>query len=85
MNRTRDLPVSSIVPQSTTMKFSLFRCGSAVFTVRESKKIRRQALVQFTITSDMFEGVFMISPQLSNDAIIGCYLLISREETKPTK
>jgi nitrate reductase gamma subunit len=38
----------------------------------------RQALVEFTVSSDMFEGVFVISPQLANSAIIGCQFLISR-------
>jgi hypothetical protein len=36
---------------------------------RRSRKIRSQALV------DIFEGVFMISPQLTSEAIIGCQLL----------
>ena len=42
---------------------------------RRSKKIRSQALVEFAIGSDIFEGVFMISPQLTSEAIIGCQLL----------
>jgi hypothetical protein len=42
---------------------------------RRSRKIRSQALVEFTIGRDTFEGVFMISPQLTSEAIIGCPLL----------
>jgi hypothetical protein len=45
---------------------------------KRRKKIRRQALVEFNVSSHMFEGVFMISPQLANDAISGCQVLISR-------
>jgi hypothetical protein len=39
---------------------------------RRTKKIRKQALIEFKIGENEFEGVFMISPQLVNDAIIGC-------------
>jgi hypothetical protein len=42
---------------------------------RRSRKIRSQALVEFTIGRDTFEGVFMISAQLTSEAIIGCQLL----------
>jgi hypothetical protein len=45
---------------------------------KRTRKIRRQALVQFTASSEMFEGVFIISPQIANDAITGCQFLISR-------
>jgi hypothetical protein len=38
----------------------------------------RQALVEFTISNDMFVGVFFISSQLANNAIIGCHFLTSR-------
>jgi hypothetical protein len=42
---------------------------------KRSKRIRRQALIEFTIGNDLFEGVFMITPQLPNEAIISCQLL----------
>jgi hypothetical protein len=42
---------------------------------RRSRKVTRKALLEFTIGEDDFEGVFMISPQLANEAIIGCQLL----------
>jgi hypothetical protein len=42
---------------------------------RRSRKIRSQALVEFTIGRDIFGGVFMISPQLTSEAVIGCQLL----------
>jgi hypothetical protein len=38
---------------------------------RRSRKMTRQALLEFAIGEDDFEGVFMISPQLANEAIIG--------------
>jgi hypothetical protein len=41
-----------------------------------TKKIRRQTLVEFTISSDRFKGVFTLSPQLANDANIGSEFLI---------
>jgi hypothetical protein len=37
-----------------------------------SKRIRHQALIEFTVGKDLFESVFMIFSQLTNDAIIGC-------------
>jgi hypothetical protein len=42
---------------------------------KRSKRIRRQALIEFTVGNDLFEGVFMITPHLANEAIIGCQLL----------
>jgi hypothetical protein len=42
---------------------------------RRSKKIKTQALVAFDIGKDSFESVFMVSPQLANDAILGCQFL----------
>jgi hypothetical protein len=42
---------------------------------RRSKKIRSQALAEFAVGRDIFEGVFMISSQLTSEAIIGCQLL----------
>jgi hypothetical protein len=41
---------------------------------RLSRKLRRQALLEFTIGGDDFEGVSMISPQLTNETIIDCQL-----------
>jgi hypothetical protein len=32
-------------------------------------------LIEFNTGSDLFEGIFMVSPQLANDAIIGCQFL----------
>jgi hypothetical protein len=45
---------------------------------KPTRKIWRQALVEFIISSEMIEGLFMISPQLVKGAIIGCQFLISR-------
>jgi hypothetical protein len=42
---------------------------------KRSKRIRHQALIEFTVGEDLFESVFMISSQLTNDAIIGCQFL----------
>jgi hypothetical protein len=42
---------------------------------KSSNRIRRQALIEFTVGNDLFEGVFMITPRLANEAIIGCQLL----------
>jgi hypothetical protein len=42
---------------------------------KRSKRIRRQALLEFSIGDDVFETTFMISAQLANDAIIGCQFL----------
>ena len=40
-----------------------------------SKRIRQQALVEFSIGQDVFETIFLVSPQLNNDAILGCQFL----------
>jgi hypothetical protein len=42
---------------------------------KRSKRIKSQALVEFEIGEELFEGVFLISPQLINSAIIGCQFL----------
>jgi hypothetical protein len=42
---------------------------------RRSTKLKKQVLLEFMIGEDTFEGVFMVSSQLNNDAIIGCQLL----------
>jgi hypothetical protein len=42
---------------------------------KRSKRIRHQALIEFTVGSDVFESVFMITAQLNNEAIIGCQFL----------
>jgi hypothetical protein len=51
--------------------------GIVLITAFESKsrKIKTQVLLEFTIGEDKFEGVFLISQQLTNDAIIGCQFL----------
>jgi hypothetical protein len=38
-------------------------------------RINTRALIEFILGEDEFEGVFMISPQLTHDVIIGCQLL----------
>jgi hypothetical protein len=38
----------------------------------------RQVSVELTISSDMFDGVFMVSLKLANDSIIGSRFLLSR-------
>jgi hypothetical protein len=43
---------------------------------RKSKRIRQQALINFTVGHDSFESVFLISSQLTNEAIIGCQFLM---------
>jgi hypothetical protein len=43
---------------------------------RKSKRIRQQALINFTVGLDSFESVFLISSQLTNEAIIGCRFLM---------
>jgi hypothetical protein len=42
---------------------------------RRSRKFRSQALIEFGIGRDVFEGVVMMSPQLTSEAIIGCQRL----------
>jgi hypothetical protein len=42
---------------------------------RRSNRIRIQAFIEFTVGTDQFENVFMVSSQLRNDAIIGCQFL----------
>jgi hypothetical protein len=42
---------------------------------KRSKRIRQQALIEFTVGEDRFVGVFMVTPQLANEAIKGCQLL----------
>jgi hypothetical protein len=42
---------------------------------RRSKRICRQALLEFSIGRDVFETILLISPQLNNDAIFGCQFL----------
>jgi hypothetical protein len=39
---------------------------------KKSKRIRLQAFLEFKLGDDVFEEVFMVSPRLSNDAILGC-------------
>jgi hypothetical protein len=42
---------------------------------RRSNKIKTQALIEFTLGEDEFESIFLISPQLTHDVILGCQLL----------
>jgi hypothetical protein len=42
---------------------------------RGSKRIKQQALIEFTAGNDLFESVFMVSSHLTNKAIIGCQFL----------
>jgi hypothetical protein len=42
---------------------------------RRSKRIRRQALLEFEIGQEVFETILLVSPQLNNDAIFGCQFL----------
>jgi hypothetical protein len=51
--------------------------GVALVTAfgRRSKRIRRQALLEFEIGQDVFETILLVSPQLNNDAIFGCHFL----------
>jgi hypothetical protein len=42
---------------------------------RKSNRIRIQAYVEFTIGTDSFEQVFLVSSQLKNEMIIGCQFL----------
>jgi hypothetical protein len=37
-----------------------------------TKRVRKQVYLEFTIGDDVFEGVFLISPQLINSVLIGC-------------
>jgi hypothetical protein len=42
---------------------------------KESNKISKQALVEFNLGKDNFEANFLISPQLINEAILGCQFM----------
>jgi hypothetical protein len=42
---------------------------------KRSKRIKQQALSEFTVGNDLFESVFMVSFQLTSEAIIGCQFL----------
>jgi hypothetical protein len=42
---------------------------------RRSKRIRRQALIEFSIGRDVFETIVLVAPQLNNDAILCCQFL----------
>jgi hypothetical protein len=39
---------------------------------KKSNRIKKQAMIVYAIGSDLFENNFFISPQLINDAILGC-------------
>jgi hypothetical protein len=42
---------------------------------KKSNRIKKQAMVEYAIGCDFFESNFFISPQLINDAILGCKFL----------
>jgi hypothetical protein len=42
---------------------------------KRSKKVKLQTMLEFNIGSDRFEAVFLVSPQLNNDVILGCSFL----------
>jgi hypothetical protein len=42
---------------------------------KRSREIKGQILLGFKLEDDEFEGVFIISPQLNNEVIIGCQIL----------
>jgi hypothetical protein len=42
---------------------------------KRSKRIKQQALSEFTVGNYRFESVFMVSSQLTNESIIGCQFL----------
>jgi hypothetical protein len=39
---------------------------------KRTRKIKSQVLAEFYIGDDEFEVVFLVSPQLTNEAILGC-------------
>jgi hypothetical protein len=39
---------------------------------KRSNRVKKQAMIEFTIGRDLFEVNFFISPQLVHDAILGC-------------
>jgi hypothetical protein len=42
---------------------------------KKTNRVRKQAMIAFTIGTKMFESNFFISPQLVNDAILGCQFM----------
>lgn len=42
---------------------------------RRSKRIRRQALIEFSMGRDVFETIVLVAPQLNSDVILGCQFL----------
>jgi hypothetical protein len=42
---------------------------------KKSNKIRKQALLEFNLGEDKFEANFLLSPQLINEAILGCQFM----------
>jgi hypothetical protein len=40
-----------------------------------SNRVKKQAMIEFSIGKDLFEVNFFISPQLVNDAILGCQFM----------
>ncbi|PNF31892.1 hypothetical protein B7P43_G07950, partial [Cryptotermes secundus] len=44
-----------------------------------SKRIKLQALLEFTIGEELFEAVFLVAPQLNSDVILGCNFMKEHE------
>jgi hypothetical protein len=42
---------------------------------KRSNKVKKRAMVEFGVGKDLFEVNFLISPQVVNDAILGCQFL----------
>jgi hypothetical protein len=75
----------SLISQSIYEK--LTKAGATILTLpvqrvvlvtafgRKSNRIRVQAFVEFTVGTDHFESVFMVTSELRNDAIVGCQFL----------
>jgi hypothetical protein len=42
---------------------------------KRSKRIRHQAFLDFSVGSDAFESVFVVSSHLTNEETIGCQFL----------
>jgi hypothetical protein len=46
---------------------------------KQSNRVKKQAVIEFSIGKDLFEVNFFISPQLINDAILGCQFMKENE------
>jgi hypothetical protein len=43
---------------------------------KKSNRVRKQAMITFTIGTEEFKANYFISPQLVNDAILGCQFMM---------